>query len=439
MPIFGTLDTMPLSSLIRWLAEAEKSGVLEIERDRRCKAIEFRKGFVGACVSDDPSGRIGQVLLSRGKITKEHLQEALALQEVSHKQLGLTLIEMGVLSQEELARFIATKAEETILGLFDWEDAIFRFHEGATLNCYPIEVTLSASDVLRRGIRHQNELKEIRKVFKSSGLVLRRTDRAERHGLADDTNAGQIFASIDGERTLAEVFLRSHALQFLVLKFLFKLYKDGIVEIVEERPPSSDSPTLLDLPAPMIKHEQSIWKPLDAGSYSESENVTRGPDLQRDADGREAHQPSGVSGDDGSELEVEVALRLIARGDYALALDLLNAAYRLKPGDSSLAQLIDRAETALVKSVGSTLSSPKIPVVITPIEEMAKRQIGSKESFVLGLIDGRTSIKSIIWLSPLREVEALRALQQLLDDGLIALKDAERAEEPAVAETRQSS
>ena len=75
MPVFGNLSTMSLPDLLQWAALTQKTGVLEIERNRICRGIEFRKGFIGACSSDDPSNRIGQVLLSRGKITEQMLQQ----------------------------------------------------------------------------------------------------------------------------------------------------------------------------------------------------------------------------------------------------------------------------------------------------------------------------------------------------------------------------
>jgi len=46
-----------------------------------CKRIAFRDGRIVACSSDDPPSRLGQFLLSRGKITKDQLRDALARQK----------------------------------------------------------------------------------------------------------------------------------------------------------------------------------------------------------------------------------------------------------------------------------------------------------------------------------------------------------------------
>jgi len=426
MPLFGSLDTVPLPTLIRWLNEEQKSGVLEVEKNRRSKAIEFRKGFIGSCMSNDPAERIGQVLLSRGKISKEQLQQALATQATEHKNLGLILIEMGCLTQAEISHYIAAKAKETILGLFAWSDATFRFHEGATLDCHAIEVTLSTDEVLSHGLRHRGELAGIQQAFRSSGVVLRRTSRAQPNDIEGAAPAHRIFDAIDGTKTIAELVLHAHAPQFLVLRFLFRLIKDGFVEIVDEKPVSADFLTLLDPPAPALESDPAAYRPFQAERYSD-------PAHEHDSD----PNAGAAESDEGSELEIEVALRLIARGDHGLALELLEATYRANPGDNTLKRLIARAESAFMRSVGSTLSPTKVPVLTRPIEVACRENIGSREAFVLGLVDGRSDIKSLVWVSPLRDVELFRTLQQLLDKGLIALEDRRTAQSPAMAGTRQ--
>ena len=104
MAIYGDLSTMGLADLLQWAAMNEKTGVLEIERHKISRRIEFRKGWIGACSSDDPPSMLGQFLLSRGKITEEALREALARQEVTHENLGVILVHMGKLGASDLAQ-----------------------------------------------------------------------------------------------------------------------------------------------------------------------------------------------------------------------------------------------------------------------------------------------------------------------------------------------
>ena len=107
----------------------------------------------------------------------------------------------------ELANEIAAKAQETIHSLFDWEDAFFRFDEGATLDPDQIEVNLSVDEMIVEGKKRAGELREIRKVFESSGVVLKRTDVEAPGGLIERPSTRRIFEAIDGRRSIAEILL----------------------------------------------------------------------------------------------------------------------------------------------------------------------------------------------------------------------------------------
>ena len=178
MSVYGNVRTMSLPDLLQWASVNNKTGVLELERNQICKRISFRGGRIVACSSDDPPSRLGQFLLSRGKVTKEQLREALTKQETSSKNLGLIFQDMGILTREDIEAHVAAKAEENIYGLFDWADAEFRFHENAGHDPFIIEVNLGVQDVVLHGIQRYDELQRIRDVFSSSGIVLQRSDKA---------------------------------------------------------------------------------------------------------------------------------------------------------------------------------------------------------------------------------------------------------------------
>ena len=65
--------------------------MLEGERNRICRRIEFRKGWIGACSADDPNLRIGEFLISRGKMSREQLQSALTKQQEENRNLGASV------------------------------------------------------------------------------------------------------------------------------------------------------------------------------------------------------------------------------------------------------------------------------------------------------------------------------------------------------------
>ena len=435
MAVFGDLSTMSLCDLLQWASLTQQTGVLELERDKICRRIEFRKGWIGACSTDDPPARLGQFLLARGKINKKQLREALATQEVNEKHLGLILMEMGLITQAELGRQVAAKAEETIQGLFDWEDAVFRFYEGATLDPNQMEVSLSVSDILMRGVQHHDELNRMRTVFTSSGMVLRRTERPAPGEVLKRPMARRIFESVDGNRTLGEILLHAHASEFLVIKLLFRLHQLGLVEIAETREVNTERATLLD-PARAKGFKSLAWEVSQDGPVPPGDSSTI-PDTQAGSrhPGLRPFNPNPTT-TELSELdsEVEVASRLMARGEYEAALELLNASYRANPAGNHLRRLIAKAESAYIEAVRrEDLSGSRVPRKVGTAERDPGENLRSEELYLLTLIDGMCDVKSILWLAPLREVDALKGLRGLLEKGLIELVDG-AAEAPEAAD-----
>jgi hypothetical protein len=419
---------MTLCDLLQWASVNRKSGVLELERNKVCRRIEFRNGWICACSSDDPPSRLGQFLLARGKITRDRLSEALARQESSGGNLGLILLDLGALNQKELAAQIAAKAEETIQGLFDWEDAVFRFHDGATLEPNQIEVSLSVDDILLKGIQHHDELNRIRDVFPSSGVVLKRTGRPVPKELLGPNMARRIFESIDGEKTLAELLLHVHGSEFLVIKLLHALYRGGLVMIKEARPAEPNASTLLDPPPVMERPPADNWEGFGPEEFA---NLDLDPSERRQFP-RQGGGESTRSSVSELDAEVEVARRLLKRDEHEAALELLNASYRAHPDEGYLRRLIAKAEADYIDSAQRHgLSYDLVPVPARSADGSLPQGLGPQESFLISLLDGRADIRTILWLAPLREVDVLRSLRQLRDRGLIEINEARPVGKPA--------
>jgi hypothetical protein len=415
MSVYGNVRTMSLPDLLQWASVNKKTGVLELEWNQICKRISFRQGRIVACSSDDPPSRLGQFLLSRGKITKEQLREALTKQETSSKNLGQIFQDMGLLTREDIEAHVAAKAEENIYGLFDWADAEFRFHENADHDPFIIEVDLGVQDVVLHGIQRFDELQRIRDVFSSSGIVLQPTDKATPNEIVSSPMARRVLASVDGRRTLAEILLHAHASEFLVLKFLYTLLRKGIVSIIEVRDADVHSRTLLDLTDPD--------SPVLGGSDAERKEPAVMTDQQAPVEGKR---------------DVETALQCMARGDYERALDILNELYKAQPEDLRLRQLVLKAESGFLESAREqAFGSEKIPVPLGPAPDKAGANLKPTDQFLLTMLDGKADIKSVVWLAPLREIDVLQALQRMVDADLIELRDPEGSSSPGKVDGKE--
>ncbi len=182
-----------------------------------------------------------------------------------------------------------------------------------------------------------------------------------------------------------------------MLKLLFQLYRMDLVEIIEERELKGRR-TLLDRRAPGAT--RMVATPLSA-STEDDEAVD------------DTSEPGDLS------IEIEVSRRLLARGEYEPALELLNATFRANPGNYEVGELLARAESGFIEKTGGlALSSKSVPMVVEDAETPA---LGAEESFLLSLIDGQFDVQSILSLATLREADVLKTLEQMLDKGMIQL------------------
>jgi Domain of unknown function (DUF4388)/Tetratricopeptide repeat len=412
MPVQGKLSTMALTEVLQWLGNACKTGTLSIERNKVVKRILVREGRVIACSSQEPSDMLGHFLVSRGKISEETLRQALARQEHDKSHLGRILVGMEALSEDDLRRLLEDKAQETIFGLFVWDDAEFRFVEGETSDPNIFAVDMRVEDILLRGAQRWDEMQRVRTVFNDPGIVLKTTARVPPAEVLRNRMARRIFESVNGERTVAEILLHAHGSEFLVTKFLFELLRAGVVEVAGVRPVE-------------IETEPSPRKPRAVEAGPPPGAVAKEEATARQASPPAPTPPPPAQAVPAGEEDFEVARRLLNRGEFDGALEILDRAYKAQPGDESLRRLLAEAEAAFVeKAYRHFLPPGKVVRLARPVSSLTGDHLSPTEFFLLSRIDdGTWDVRSIIQITPLREVDVLRTLKRMRENGIIDLRD----------------
>ena len=429
MPLYGTLTSMPLPDLLQWLCNARVTGTLRVERERVSKSIHMIEGMITGCSSNDPAQRIGHFLLNRGQITEEQLREALQLQEIGGQHLGALLVELGALSSEELTENLEAQAEETIHSLFDWDDATFRFEESEDDPAHGFPVSLRVEDVLLRGLRRYDEMRQIREVFNDPGIVLETTDKKPPAAVLENRMGAALWELVNGERTVAEILLQVHGSEYVVTKFLYELHRSGLVriarvkEIAEHQPvvdeagtPSeavaeavaaeadktaaastqgaaavadAEEPAAEVAPATAVG-EEPAQEPEDSeqekfedllSEFSPDIDLPAAPAVEpEDAaakttqtavedDTPDACETGMISVEDSKahtlEHNLEKARLLMAESEFERALEILDRLYREQPGEESLRRLTAEAEAAFVEKAYRHYLPPSKILVLT--------------------------------------------------------------------------
>ena len=365
----GSLASMSFPDLLQWVSQARKTGTLSVQHDTLVKRLFLRDGVIVSSGSNDPREFLGQILVSQQLITEAQLKEAFDLQEKTHVMLGRVLVEKKWVPEEVVSQALKRKTEETVYSLFLWADGDFEFHEGGTQADDAISIRLKIEEILLEGLRRYDLAQKIRRAFPHNLVILERTSARPPEELLANAFARRALELVDGKRTLHELCLELHAPEFTVSYFLLSSLERGLVRV-------------------RARSEESI---------AASAPVT----------------PDGI----------RAAKDLLRAGALEEALALMEQLSAAKKS-AEISELMKVAEVNLIDRLYRSALPPKhIPFLKRPLEELTGEALTPEEVFLVSRVNGSWDLKSIVSISPLREVDALRVFKRLKERGIIALRE----------------
>jgi hypothetical protein len=369
----GSLKTMSLPDLLQWAGSGRKTGTLSLKSGPLHKKIYFQGGAIIGSSSNDAREYLGQFMLSEGIITEQQLKDAFDLQAQTKVMLGRILVKKGLVSEGKVSEVLRLKAEETIYSLFLWADSDFEFLENELPPGDQVLISIKVEDVLMEGLRRYDTSKKIRQALPHNGVVLRKSARPLPPGIASKIFPKRIYDLVDSRRTLADVILEAHASEYNVCQVLYVMVQKGYLEVGKGDAPEAARPP--------------------------------------------ADTPQAL---------MEAAKQLIKSGDSEGALVILEKARRTAGKNPEMNALIQVAEEHFIdKAYRHYLPPKKIPVLKKPLESLVNQDLTPEEGFLVSRVNGSWDLRSIISISPLREVDALRAFKKLRERGIIDLVEAQ--------------
>ena len=243
----GDLRTVSLADLLQLISTSGKTGMLSVFRshdvefaprgsgsgDMQKREIYFLKGnIIYATSFGSEDVLLGNLVLRKRKISKAELDKAVNLQKFSHKRLGTLLLEMGLLSREELAECLKYQIEEIIYNLFGWTSGEFIFLEGKLPPADQITTQIITMNMVMEGTKRIDEANQIQKFLPADDVILRVVPDPKIKSSRVNVNLDdlQTLVLINGERTIPEIVGLSSLGEFLASKAIYNLLTLGLVE-----------------------------------------------------------------------------------------------------------------------------------------------------------------------------------------------------------------
>ncbi len=234
MAIKGSLKEASLPDVIQLLALGNKTGCLAVADRQNFGYIYFDDGRITYASIVNRRDRLGDILVTSGRITSEQQQAALKRQEqFPDKKMGELLVELGVIEQRELAEYIQLQIEEAVYFLFTWSAGTFNFEAGVRPERQDLLVSINPESLLLEGARRVDEWSLIEKKIPSFDLVLSLDhDRLTEAGLTLSPEQERLVPLIDGERDIHQLIEESGLGEFDVGKGLYGLITAGFAHRV---------------------------------------------------------------------------------------------------------------------------------------------------------------------------------------------------------------
>jgi len=383
----GTLDTMSVGELIDWMSNKNATGILTFKRAGVAKTMTIESSQVVNAASNDAREYLGQFLINFGVVTEDQLQKAFETQQETKVLLGRILVMTGLAKEEQIHRILELKIRESFLDVFLWDQGNFNFQDGIVPDepsVVPVSVDLTS--LCKEGMTRKKSYEEIRAAIPSNACRFLCNQKALPKDL-DPRSANAVMLQLAGrEFSAADIILRFHSLDFPILKNLFEMTKRGWLAVTE---PTASTDVEIDV--------QEIMEP---GSAS-----------------------GGGAGQTGPDDYLMSAQKSMQGRDFDQAIAMLKRGLADHPYDPDLCEALEIAESGLVDALRTEMLTDKcVPYLLRDDLLAISSKWTPAQRYILSRIDGQRNLRSIIMVSPLKEVEALKTFRSLIKADYVALK-----------------
>ena len=195
---------MPLAEVLVKIHRYRAPGRVDCKRGDEVKRIYLDHGQIVFATTNQTSESLGDKLLREGLITRTQYEESLARARQNGNRHGATLVEMRILSPEDLFVAVHEQIEEIVWPVFGWDSGTVSFTAGRDKKQEFIKVDVPVPMAILRGVRH---IEDARALVARLGTKTTLFARAAGHteGLVLNDDEQHLLDVVDGRRVLYDL------------------------------------------------------------------------------------------------------------------------------------------------------------------------------------------------------------------------------------------
>lgn len=156
--IRGAIDVFGVPDLVSMLCALRKTGTLTLQADTAMFVFEFEHGKVVHAITnqENPSMRLGTILVAQNKLSEEQLRESLLASAASKNLLGTELVRSATVSESDLRAALDVQVRRIFDSAFALQRGRFTFLEGNLSNIYQ-RTCINTTQLLLEAARMRDE------------------------------------------------------------------------------------------------------------------------------------------------------------------------------------------------------------------------------------------------------------------------------------------
>ena len=150
------VDDTPMLEILARMRRGRESGAVFVERrdakGPRRKEIYLDRGRLLHVASSERNELLGEYLVRRGALTRQHLDAALGILALEGGRLGDTLISMGAVDAMDVFRAIRDQGRDRVAALCSWRSGSVTFYRGNRPNHVEFPLDLDLASPMMAGV-----------------------------------------------------------------------------------------------------------------------------------------------------------------------------------------------------------------------------------------------------------------------------------------------
>lgn len=230
----GRLEDAPLANILKSLCDRSESGMLTLEKNGISKSIFLNQGDVNFATSNLEADRLGVFLFQNGKLTLEDFERSSELMSPNRRH-GEILVELQIISQQNLNWAVKEQVKEIIMSLFQWTHGTYIFISMDPLKSESITLKTKTLDLILDGTRRISNWKLIRSVIGSldSCFQLCRDQESLLKGLYMKPKEKKVLKTLEKVLSIREICSSLEISDFETCRILMGLRAVGLIERIE--------------------------------------------------------------------------------------------------------------------------------------------------------------------------------------------------------------